>query len=149
MSREIRRNKNTKDFTMCSRGPGKRDPRVWLGSSLSGRPMNTCTNAGQAPARTAAPMSVVENQVEDRPRPDERTARYYRLWPKSTSPYSLVSYLIGDVRELRLNLRQALRRLRRDRSLGPQPASGAGEATWPKRLRLLAHSQSLARFLAI
>jgi hypothetical protein len=44
--------------------------------------MNTCTNAGQAPARTAAPMSVAENQVDGRPQPDERTTKYCELWPK-------------------------------------------------------------------
>jgi hypothetical protein len=56
--------------------------------------MNTCTNAGQAPARTAAPMSVVENQVDGRPRPHEPTAMQYELWPKFTIQYFLVGYLI-------------------------------------------------------
>jgi hypothetical protein len=99
--------------------------------------MNTCTNAGQAPARTAAPMSVVENQVDGRPRPDERTVRYYELSPKLAILCLLVSYLIGDVREARLNRRQAVRRLRRDRSLGPQSASARVRPP-PKRVRLSA-----------
>src|SRR3989442_1448138 len=59
--------------------------RVWLGSSRSERPMNTCTNAGQAPARTAAPLSVVENQVGGRPRLDERATIYCELWLKFAS----------------------------------------------------------------
>jgi hypothetical protein len=59
--------------------------------------MNTCTNAGQAPARTAAPMSVVENQVDGRPRPDERTTKYCELWPKFASRHPIVVYLVDEI----------------------------------------------------